>query len=88
MKFANERPYADPRKIFEIANSIEPVQDGRIHIHPHRSLRRCNDREIEDFRDTRQRGDIVQAQIRRLPHRLINHQIGIYDGVDAPRRHG
>jgi hypothetical protein len=30
------RPYADPdaaaRKLIEIANSIEPVQDGRIHI--------------------------------------------------------
>ena len=36
MKFANNRPYADPqkaaRKILEIVQSIEPVQDGRIHI--------------------------------------------------------
>jgi hypothetical protein len=35
-KFAEARPYADPdaaaRKLIEIANSIEPVQDGRIHI--------------------------------------------------------
>jgi hypothetical protein len=30
------RPFADPeaaaRKLMEIANSVEPVQDGRIHI--------------------------------------------------------
>ena len=30
------RPYADPdaaaRKLIEIAHSVEPVQDGRIHI--------------------------------------------------------
>jgi hypothetical protein len=36
MKFAEPRPYADPekaaRRIVEIANTIEPVQDGRIHI--------------------------------------------------------
>jgi hypothetical protein len=36
MKFAEPRPYADPekaaRRLLEIANSIEPVQDGRIHI--------------------------------------------------------
>ena len=36
MKFAADRPYADPeaaaRKLIEIANSVEPVQDGRIHI--------------------------------------------------------
>jgi hypothetical protein len=36
MKFANTRPYADPeaaaRKLIEIANSVEAVQDGRIHI--------------------------------------------------------
>jgi hypothetical protein len=36
MKFAISRPYADPeaaaRKIIEIANSIEAVQDGRIYI--------------------------------------------------------
>jgi hypothetical protein len=36
MKFVQPRPYADPeaaaRKLMEIANSIEPVQDGRIHI--------------------------------------------------------
>jgi hypothetical protein len=35
-KFVQARPYADPeaaaRKIIEIANTIEPVQDGRIHI--------------------------------------------------------
>ena len=35
-KFAEARPYADPdaaaRKLIEIACSIEPVQDGRIHI--------------------------------------------------------
>jgi hypothetical protein len=36
MKFVDTRPYADPeaaaRKLLEIANSVEPVQDGRIHI--------------------------------------------------------
>ena len=36
MKFINDRPYADPekaaRKIVEIANSVEAVQDGRIYI--------------------------------------------------------
>jgi hypothetical protein len=36
MKFAAARPYADPEaaagKLIEIANSIEAVQDGRIHI--------------------------------------------------------
>jgi hypothetical protein len=36
MKFVGTRPFADPeaaaRKLMEIANSVEPVQDGRIHI--------------------------------------------------------
>jgi hypothetical protein len=36
MKFAAERPYSDlekaARKLIEIANSVEPVQDGRIYI--------------------------------------------------------
>jgi hypothetical protein len=36
MKFATERPYADPdkaaRKLVEIASTVEAVQDGRIHI--------------------------------------------------------
>jgi hypothetical protein len=36
MKLAAERPYADPeiaaRKLIEIANTVEAVQDGRIHI--------------------------------------------------------
>jgi hypothetical protein len=36
MKFAAERPYADPekgaRKLVEIANSVEAVQGGRIFI--------------------------------------------------------
>src|SRR5580693_8675637 len=36
MKFAADRPYAYPeaaaRKLIEIANSVEAVQDGRIHI--------------------------------------------------------
>ena len=36
MKFAEARIYADPetaaRKLIEIASTIEPVQDGRIHI--------------------------------------------------------
>jgi hypothetical protein len=36
MKFVAERPYADPeaaaRKLLEIANSVEAVQDGRVFI--------------------------------------------------------
>jgi hypothetical protein len=36
MKFAADRPYASPevsaRKLIEIANSVEPAQDGRILI--------------------------------------------------------
>jgi hypothetical protein len=36
MKFAEPRPYADPekaaRRIVEIASTVEPVQDGRIHV--------------------------------------------------------
>jgi hypothetical protein len=36
MKFAEQRPCADPeaaaRKLIEIANQVEAVQDGRIHI--------------------------------------------------------
>ena len=35
-RFVDPRPYADPeaaaRKLMDIANSVEPVQDGRIHI--------------------------------------------------------
>jgi hypothetical protein len=36
MKFVDPRPFADPdaaaRKIIELANAFEPVQDGRIYI--------------------------------------------------------
>ena len=33
MKYANIRPFADPEKAARrIANNVEPVQDGRIHI--------------------------------------------------------
>jgi hypothetical protein len=36
MKLTAERPFANPeaaaRKLVELAKSIEPVQDGRIHI--------------------------------------------------------
>jgi hypothetical protein len=36
MKFATDRRYADPEqaahKLLEIADSVEAVQDGRIHI--------------------------------------------------------
>jgi hypothetical protein len=36
MKFSTVRPFADPekaaRKLLEIANATEAVQDGRIHI--------------------------------------------------------
>ena len=35
-KFVTDRPYSDPekaaRKIIEIANTVEVVQDGRIYI--------------------------------------------------------
>ena len=36
MKFTADRPFADPekaaRKLIDLANAVEPVQDGRIHI--------------------------------------------------------
>jgi len=36
MKFINQRPYSDPevaaRKLLEIANALEAIQDGRIYI--------------------------------------------------------
>lgn len=36
MKFVEPRPYADPeaaaKKLLELANAVEAVQDGRIHI--------------------------------------------------------
>ena len=36
LKLTAERPYSDPekaaRKILEIANSVEAIQDGRIHV--------------------------------------------------------
>ena len=36
MKFVPERPLADPdaaaRKLVELANAVEPVQDGRIYV--------------------------------------------------------
>jgi hypothetical protein len=36
MKYITPRPFADPavaaRKLLEIANAVEAVQDGRIHI--------------------------------------------------------
>jgi len=36
MKFIEPRPFADPevaaRKLIELANAFEPVQDGRIYI--------------------------------------------------------
>jgi hypothetical protein len=36
MKFVEPTPFNDPdaaaRKLMEIANSVEPVQDGRIHL--------------------------------------------------------
>ena len=36
MKYAHSRPFADPekaaRKLLEIANETEAIQDGRIHI--------------------------------------------------------
>jgi hypothetical protein len=36
MKFVTDRPFADPevaaRKLLELANAFEPVQDGRIYI--------------------------------------------------------
>jgi hypothetical protein len=36
VKFSEPRPYADPevamKKLLEITSTVEPVQDGRIHI--------------------------------------------------------
>ena len=36
MKFIEKRPFADPesaaRKLIELANAFEPIQDGRIYI--------------------------------------------------------
>jgi hypothetical protein len=36
MKYATERLYSDPekaaRRILEIANTVEAIQDGRIHV--------------------------------------------------------
>jgi hypothetical protein len=36
MRFASDRPFADPakatRRLLEIACTVEPVQDGRLHI--------------------------------------------------------
>lgn len=36
MKYATDRPFADPEKaahkLLDIANAVEPIQDGRIHI--------------------------------------------------------
>jgi hypothetical protein len=35
VKFTADRPFADPkaaRRLLEIANTIEPIQDDRIHI--------------------------------------------------------
>jgi hypothetical protein len=36
MKFATDRPFADPekaaRRIVEIASTVEPAQDGRVYI--------------------------------------------------------
>jgi hypothetical protein len=36
MSYIEPRPYADPeaamRKLLELANAVEPVQDARIHI--------------------------------------------------------
>jgi hypothetical protein len=36
VKYATDRPLADPekaaRKLLELANAVEPVQDGRLHI--------------------------------------------------------
>ena len=36
MKFSPDRPYSDPdtaaRKLLEITNAVEAVQDGRIHV--------------------------------------------------------
>ena len=36
MKFIEPRPFADPeaaaRKLVELANAFEPIQDGRIYI--------------------------------------------------------
>jgi hypothetical protein len=62
MKFVTASPFADPdvaaRKLVEIANAAEAVQDGRIHIelinapflkagHPDRISRRYRTRDLQ-----------------------------------------
>jgi hypothetical protein len=36
VKYTADRPFADPEKaahkLLELANAVEPIQDGRIHI--------------------------------------------------------
>ena len=58
MKFIEPRPFADPdvaaRKLVELANAVEPVQDGRIYIelinepflYPLRGVRLRNTRRV------------------------------------------
>jgi hypothetical protein len=41
MKFVADRPFADPgaaRKLLELANAVEPVQDGRIYREDQRAV--------------------------------------------------
>jgi hypothetical protein len=50
MKLTTDRPYAEPeaaaRKLIEIANSVEAVQDGRIHVE------KINGPFLHDLRDS------------------------------------
>ena len=89
MKFATERPYADPektaRKLVEIANAVEAVQDGpptpRTMIAPIRPPD-MNNSEREEIRQkrvsnfkahqerfTREREDFAASQMKRMLER-------------------
>ena len=50
VKYAEPRPYADPekaaRRLMEIASTVEPVQDGRIHVEKINGPFLFNDREV------------------------------------------
>lgn len=63
MKYTEPRPYADPnvaaRKLIEIANSVEAVQDGRIHIE------KSTDRSFSNSRDRQRNGAGLKLAIAR-----------------------
>lgn len=74
MKYTEPRPYADPnvaaRKLIEIANSVEAVQDGRIHIE------KSTDRSFSNSRDRQRNGAGLKLAIAR--DWLLLHESGTY----------